>query len=260
LAPQNYENAILKPFAPFATRTPWNRFPVYRYWRIEVGPGGSTVVPYNDGRPALVQRTIGTDKVAGRVLMMTSPFSDLISRRDAWNALPSESEIRAWPFVILARQIMAALVGSSEQQLNYFAGVGTVLLPISNATRRQIYVLTPPVGEGRPLPPPAKAELSISGIDHVGNYQVDTADQPREHYGFSVNLPARLTDLTRLSEKEVHDLFGPFAPQVARSNEQIVRNVHDARVGREIFSWLIVVFAGLLSIEYIVSNWFYKPE
>ena len=58
----------------------------------------------------------------------------------------------------------------------------------------------------------------------------------------------------------MHDIFAPFAPQVARNNEQIVRNVHDARVGREIYAWLIIVFAGLLSMEYIVSNWFYKPE
>ena len=58
----------------------------------------------------------------------------------------------------------------------------------------------------------------------------------------------------------MRDLFGPFAPQIARSNTNIVRNVHDARVGREIYTWLIIVVAGLLSMEYIVSNWFYKPE
>jgi hypothetical protein len=261
LAPQNFQNPILKPFAAVATRTPWNRFPVYRYWRIdEVNSGGSTVISYNDGRPALVERTIGTGRVAGRVLMMTTPFSDRISRRDAWNALPSSSEMEPWPFVILANQIVTALVGSGEQQLNYYAGVNSVLLPIRDPQQRRIYVLTPPLGEGRPLPPPEKAELSISGVDQVGNYQVDTADQPREHYGFSVNLPARLTELARLSEKEVQDIFGPFKPQVARSNAEIVRNVHDARVGREIYSWLIIAFAGLLGIEYIVSNWFYKPE
>ena len=28
-------NPVLKAFASFSTRTPWNRFPVYRYWRID---------------------------------------------------------------------------------------------------------------------------------------------------------------------------------------------------------------------------------
>jgi hypothetical protein len=55
-------------------------------------------------------------------------------------------------------------------------------------------------------------------------------------------------------------VFGPFKPQVARSNDQIVRNVHDSRIGREIYPWLILVFAGLLAVEYVVSNWFYKRE
>ena len=179
--------------------------------------------------------------------MTTTPFSDLISRARRLERAAQFQRNEALALRGPGPSNHGGLVGSSEQQLNYFAGVGTVLLPISNATQQADLCVDAAAGEGRPLPPPAKAELSISGIDHVGNYQVDTADQPREHYGFSVNLPARLTDLTRLSEKEVHDLFGPFSPQVARSNEQIVRNVHDARVGREIFSWLIVVFAGLLS-------------
>ena len=76
--------------------------------------------------------------------------------------------------------------------------------------------------------------------------------------GFSINLPAQATQLARLTDQELSDMFGPFKPQVARSNDQIVRNVHDSRVGREIYPWLILVFAGLLAIEYVVSNWFYK--
>ena len=171
----------------------------------------------------LLQRTVGSGQVAGRVLMTTTPFSDLGSRQDAWNELPIDTghtRDGAWPFVMLANKIVEALVGSSERQLNYLAGVNTVLLPISDSGQQRIYVLTPPNGKGWPLPRPEKAELSISGVDQVGNYQVDSADQPREHHGFSVNLPARLTELARLSEQEVHDMFGPFTPQVARSNDR----------------------------------------
>ena len=84
--------------------------------------------------------------------------------------------------------------------------------------------------------------------------------ESHDDIGFSVNLPSRLTDLTRLTDKEVTDLFGPYSPQIARSNDQVVRNQGEARVGREIYSWLIVMVAGLLAMEYIVSNWFYKPE
>ncbi len=177
----------------------------------EPNAGGSTIIQYNDGRPMLIERTIGTGQVAGRVLMTTTPFSDRGARRDAWNVLPVDTEIKAWPFVILANQIVAALVGSSDQQLNYYAGVAAVLLPISDQNPRQVYALyTPNPKNNRPLPRPEKAELTISGVDQVGNYQVQSAGEPRDDRGFSVNLPARLTDLTRLTEKEVNDLFGPM--------------------------------------------------
>jgi hypothetical protein len=262
LAPEDYQNSILKPLASFQTQSPWSSFPVYRYWRVgdDVNPGGSTIIKYNDGRPMLMQRTVGTGQVAGRVLMTTTPFSDRGSRRDAWNVLPVDTKMRAWPFLILANQIVLALVGSSEHQLNYFAGVGTVVLPIGDPDRRKYYTVTKPEPEHRetPLPPPEKGELTISGVEHIGNYQVHIEGEPDR--GFSVNLPARLTDLARMTEKEINDLFGPYAPQIARSSEQIVRNQGEARVGREIYTWLIIVVAGLLAMEYIVSNWFYKPE
>ncbi len=220
LAPQDYQNSILKPFAPSATRSPWSWFPVYRYWRVgdDLNAGASTIIKYNDRRPMLLQRTIGTGQIAGRVLMTTTPFSDRGSRRDAWNVLPVDTEIKAWPFVILANQIVSALVGSSDQQLNYYAGVGTVLLPIGDPNPQQVYALyTPNPKNNRTLPRPEKAELTISGVEQVGNYQAQSTGEPRDDRGFSVNLPARLTDLTRLTEKEVNELFGPYAPQIARA-------------------------------------------
>ena len=193
LAPQDYQNSILKPFEQFATHSPWSWFPVYRYWRVgDANAGGSTIIQYNDGRPMLLQRTIGTGQVAGRVLMTTTPFSDLGSRRDAWNMLPVDTQMKAWPFPILAIQIVSALVGSNDQQLNYYAGVGTVLLPISDPNRQQVYALyTPNPKNNRTLPRPEKAELTVSGVDQVGNYQVQSAGEPRDDRGFSVNLPAR---------------------------------------------------------------------
>ncbi len=259
LAPQNYQHSILKPFAPYSTRTPWNKFPVYRYWRIDdLAADGSTVIAYNDGRAALMERTIRSGQVAGHVLMTSTPFSDRVSRRDAWNVLPGSTEIGAWPFLILANQVMSYLVGSGEQQLNYFAGTNSVSLRVNDAAPRR-YLLARPDGVKTTVTS-EKGELSISAVEQVGNYQLDSVDEPSEHRGFSINLPAQVTQLARLSDQELSEIFGPFKPQVARSNDQIVRNVHDSRVGREIYPWLILVFAGLLAIEYIVSNWFYKKE
>ena len=87
------------------------------------------------------------------------------------------------------------MVGSSERQLNYSAGINTVVLPIDHADQPRVYVLTPPVGESLPLTSPEKAELSITGVDQVGNYRVGIAGEQSDRYGFSVNLPARLRSL-----------------------------------------------------------------
>jgi hypothetical protein len=260
LAPQNYQHTILKPFETLATRTPWSMFPVYRYWRIDpLARDASTVIAYNDGRPALLERTIGAGQVVGHVLVTSTPFSDRVSRRDAWNVLPGSAEMKAWPFMILANQIMSYLVGSGEQQLNYPAGTKSVLLPVGGGQRH--YTLTRPDRSEMPLPPPEKAQLSISSVEQVGNYQVHCVEEPYgAPRGFSVNLSAQATQLARLTDQELSEMFGPFKPQVARSNDQIVRNVHEGRVGREIYPWLILVFAALLAIEYVVSNWFYQRE
>ena len=93
----------------------------------------------------------------------------------------------------------------------------------------------------------------------MGNYQVHCVGEPAEpDRGFSINLPAQVTQLARLNDQELSDTFGPFRPRMARSSDQIVRDIHDSRVGREIYPWLILVFAALLAVEYVVGNWFYK--
>ena len=49
---------------------PWDDAPVYRYWELEPPPAGvGVVLPYLDGRPALLERPVGN----GRVLTMTTP-------------------------------------------------------------------------------------------------------------------------------------------------------------------------------------------
>jgi hypothetical protein len=260
LALQNYQHPILKDFAPFATRSPWSRIPVYRYWRIDpLAPDASKVISYNDGRPALLERTIRLGQAAGHVLMMSTPFSDNATSRHAWNVLPAPPQAEQWPFVILVNKIADYLVGSGEQQLNYFAGTASVTLAIASPTQQR-YVLTRPNGDSATLPPTEKGELSISSVEQPGNYQVHSVGEHEPDRGFSVNYSSQVTQLARLTDQELGEMFGPFKPKVARSTEQIVRDVHDSRVGREIYSWLILVVAAVLAIEYVMSNWFYKKE
>lgn len=253
LAPRDYQHPILKAFASRATSTPWNAFPVFRYWQLVDPPAGAaTVLPYNDGRPALIERPVGS----GRVLVMTTPISDRPTR-DAWNLLPVSPVAKPWPFVILANQMMSYLVGGGQQQLNYFAGQ-TVVLPLDDQGRRRTYVLTAPDNVKTTITPD-RHELSITAAEMAGNYQVQGGGRASGiERGFSVNLTPDQTRLDRIEEAQLAELFGPFKFRLARTADQIDRSVTMGRVGRELYPMLILILAGVLALEYVIANRFYR--
>ena len=53
-------------------------------------------------------------------------------------------------------------------------------------------------------------------------------------------------------------MFGPVKFQLARTREQIDRDVSMGRVGRELFPPLILIVALVLGLEMLVANRFYK--
>ena len=141
LAPQTLEHPVLADFRGRATETPWDDAPVFRYWELEPPPAGVDVVlPYLDGRPALLERPVGN----GRTLTMTTPVSDAPALdRKPWNLLPQADAV--WPFVLLVNGMVSYLVGGEGEQLNYVAGQSAVL-PLEEQSRQQTYVLTTPDG------------------------------------------------------------------------------------------------------------------
>ena len=134
LAPHEFEHPVLTAFRRQATAIPWDDFPVFRYWELDPPPPGvGVLLPFIDGRPALLERSLGN----GHVLTMTTPVSDSPSD-GPWNLLPVGE---AWPFVILVNEMASYLVGSAQEQLNYFAGQ-TAVLPTDEQSRQRAYVLT----------------------------------------------------------------------------------------------------------------------
>ena len=155
---------------------------------------------------------------------------------------------------------MSYLVGGSQEQLNYFAGQ-TAVLPLDEQSRaadlrahragqrevaaaRRSEAARPGRHRRR-----AAGELSRSGRAD-GACGVDR--------GFSVNLAPEQTQLDRLEEKQVVELFGPFKPHLAHSRDQIDRSVSMARVGRELYPPLIFLVALVLAVECLMANRFYK--
>jgi hypothetical protein len=270
LGPEGYDHPLLTKFRPLAGEIPWDAFPVYRYWNLEaLNEGVNVVIPFTNNRPALLERPVGR----GRMLTMTTPVSDSASSEARWNELPTGFE--PWPFVMLATESMLYLVGSTDGQLNYYAGQ-TALLQLEATDKLASYLLTLPPkglalgGTGEPRADDqlrrtvdTKLNAIIEGsTDRIGNYRVRAGgDEGRLDRGFSVNLPPEASNLDRIDPKEhLKTVFGDFEYRLARSRDEIDRDIAMSRVGREIFPWLIVMVAVFLGLEHILANRFYREK
>ena len=251
LAPRDYQHPVLSAFRSGAGSIPWAMFPVFRYWELEEPTGA--VFSYSDGRPALLERPLG----AGRVLTLTTPVSDRPDEKP-WNLLPFGE---AWPFGMLSHQMMLYLVGSSEQDLNYTAGQ-TAVLQLDADGRRRNFLLTTPGELKFPLSAdPQRRVLVITGTDEVGNYRVQAGGRDSGvDRGFSVNLAPQQTELERAGEEQLAEVFGPLEYRVARTREEIERDISTGRVGRELFSPIILLVVIVLALEHFVANRFYRVK
>jgi hypothetical protein len=253
LAPRHLEHPILAAFRDLAESVPWQLAPVYRYWQLDEPAGGvHVVVPFSDGAPAILERPLGR----GRAVTMTTPVSD-DPNRQPWNLLPVES----WPFFMLANEMASYLVGSKDRQLNYFAGQ-TVTLQLDPEKEFRTYVLAPldsDAPEVRLTPDLRRHMLTVTSTDDVGNYRVQAGGiASGVDLGFSVNLASAATELDRLSDEELAELFGPVPYRVARNRHQLEGDRTMQRVGRELFPLLIALLALTLGLEHVLSNRFYR--
>jgi len=252
LAPRDLQHPLLAAFRGHSDSVPWDAFPVYRYWQLDaLHQGVHVVVPFTDGRPAILERPLGS----GRVLTMTTPVSDRPDQTP-WNLLPVGN---SWPFVILANQMMSYLVGSGDRQLNYYAGQ-TAVVPLAPQRRRQSYLLTTPAGiKFRLSSDPKEDVLVVSSADQPGNYRIRAGGRESGvDCGFSVNLAPEQTRLARLTNDELAEVFGPMEYRVAQNRNQIERDQQHGRVGQELFPLLIALVALMLGLEYFVANRFYR--
>jgi hypothetical protein len=254
LSPQDYQHPILKTFAPWASGTPWFAFPVLLSWNLGDRPEGTAVViPYADGRPALLERPLG----AGRVLTMTTPISDP-GYGKPWNMLPFSFKSKPWPFVVLMNELTSYLVGAEQQQLNYQAG-SSVELPLDEQDTKRLFVVTKPDGVTGTLEPKGKRlHIGAEEASEVGSYRVQAGGTPRVDRGFSVNLGPNQTRLDRIEEGQLVEFFGPFKPNVAKNLEQIDRGAAVGRVARDLYPAAILALALVLAAEYFAANRFYR--
>ncbi len=270
LSPDSYNHPLLTKFKTRSGAVPWDGYPVFRYWQLEaLHEGTNTLLAYSDGQPALLEHPLGQ----GRVLTMTTPISDEAAN-NPWNLIPTGTlEFDPWPFVMLMDGLSSYLVGSTDGQLNYYAGQ-TAVLHLDPAQRITSYLLTAPPREAadpresRVSEEPLRRSVDLkqqaiveSSTERPGNYRVRAGGETSESRidrGFSINLPPEASDLTRIDKEQLAKIFGKFDFRLAASREEVVRDIGENRVGREMFPLLIFLVALVLGAEHILANRFYR--
>ncbi len=259
IRPRNLSHQMLAEFRQMGaggSAVRWENIPVFRHWGFDkLAPGTVTVLPFNNGQPAVLERPLG----AGRVVVMTTPISDPASpaNRSTWNLIPTSPDgVR--PYFALVNSMSLYLASSGETRLNYNAGERAVL-SAKNVPDLSVYNLFTPMGDKPQRVVVRKGELAIPFTDAPGIYRLKPADGGPVR-GFSANLPSKASELARLKPGKLDEILGAERYQLARKREHVNREIGESRVGREFFPLLLLVFAVVIGLEFTLSNRFYKAD
>lgn len=267
LAPEALDHPILTAFRRVGDAVPWQDFPVFRHWEFaasspeddagaggepQAGPPAAAVARFRNGLPAVLDRRLGQ----GTVVVVTTPVSRSAGDPAAWNTLATGFE--PWPFVILANETLLHAIDTPDDR-NVIAGRPATL----HLGRRDLptALIQAPGGDTFPVAiDRTRGTVTITATLEPGNYAVRAGGEAAGvSDGFSANLAPPATDVRRLAAEDLARVLGP-GHRLARTEEEIVRDVNQERIGTELFGWAIILAAAAMAADWIVANRFYKPR
>jgi len=266
LAPVALDHPVLAAFRRVGDAVPWQDFPVFRHWEFQAvepddgkrpapaaGGGPATVVArYRNGLPAVLEHRLGE----GTVVVITTPVGREAGDPEAWNLLATGFE--PWPFLILGNETLLHAIGNVAGR-NVTAGQ-PVTLRLGRRDLPTAIVHTPanddfPVAIDR-----TRGTTTVTATLEPGNYTVRAGGAAGGvSDGFSVALDPPATDFQRLSPEQLVEALGPDQ-RLARTEEELVRDVNLERIGTELFGWMVVLTALAMAADWIVANRFYAPR
>ncbi len=252
-APRDYDHPITSAFRDLRTTVPWNTMPIYRHWVL--GPraeGGRVILNFGNNKPALVERRLGE----GIVLLVTTPISETESRgRPAWNQIATSLD--PWPFLVLVDRMFLSLVGSSRVSLNCLVGQ-TARLPWQATGTERLPLMTPR-GDWREVTA-SKGEIRVPLTDQPGAYRLKVPAETPTPHGFSANLSPDTSRLDRITSEQIAQCLGSDRFRLAKNEQEIVREIDQARIGREFYPLLLIVLVVIMLLEYVLANRFYSQD
>ena len=254
LAPQRLEHPLLQRFKAREGSIPWRENPVFKIW--EVGPitqESRVVIPYDNGKPALIAGDLGR----GRVLLITTSLSPGISK--PWNELLAPREM-AWPGFVLVGMMAEYLVGSTGAQLNYRTGELARLSVYAEDRNIDSYLLQSPTGSRRIAPDDQGDQILVASTEFSGNYRIGAGGNEGTEYGFSVNLPAEQTDLTRADRIDWAQRYPKDRLPIHTLTDSLnrLREDAEAKTKWEAAPWLLLALSIVVATEGLLATFFYQ--
>jgi hypothetical protein len=138
-----------------------------------------------------------------------------------------------------------------------------VVIPLDPARRAKNYTVQGPDRKaGDRLSPPATGDsLVIVAPQQIGHWTVRPSpdDTTGDVIGFSVNVPLSETQFVPLETGDLSSLFGgKDRYALADSPESLEKAVSVARVGRELFPWMMLLILLIVTLENYLANRFYR--
>jgi len=247
---------LLKKFGELNRTAELTSIGIRRYWKVKPHEGASVPATFSNPQksPAILERGYGR----GRTVMLATAVDWKRDWKQNWNDFPAH-----WTFVALADQMMQYLGQRTAQKYNFHSGDDVILSLDPEQPIRRYFLRKPGLEQISQEVPQGAETLLISNLDQLGHYKVvagDKENQSKFTTGFSVNSSSAESNFTRITELDLDNLLGEKRYELSNDIEGLTRKVTTGRMGKEIFSivlvFLIVAFCG----EHFVANRFYDAE
>lgn len=248
------QHPLLKRFDDLDALSELGAIDVRRYWKVEPIADSSVIARYvgaadveASGTPAMLERRIGQ----GRVFMLTTSID-----AKSWNDLLSS------PFyIVLVDQITQYLAWQASGKFNHQVG-DEVSLPIGrDQTLTKVIVRMPDFKQRAMDIPPQSRFITLRDLTAAGSYSVDSADRSvNYHAGFSLNLAASESDLTRLEPTDLNKILGEKRYVITDKLQDLERDVNTGRLGQEMYGMVVAILVAVFALEQFTATWFYRTD
>ena len=219
---------------------------IYKGYDVEVPKDDSVriVATYSNGKPAAIEKRIGS----GYVLVFTSPATT------SWSDLPTQPA-----FAIMMSRAANLLTLGNRPPKN--VGVGSPIHSLLQQSDQNLLVhITPPypgvkVDSKPDLTPDSRVVVDINDTERAGFYDIVIDRDPKVNMAYAVNPDTELeSNLNTVAPEQIRHDYPEFRFTYIAKSDDLANKVLQERKGSEMWPWLIGAVFFLLALESFLAN------